>query len=79
MVLAAREMKRDPKNVLLEQFLAWSLTLAPRSLLLNRTEMLATQAKTMSFQPPPWQVQDLSVNRRASSEEKELTYRGLHT
>ena len=45
MVLAAREMKRDPKNVLLEQFLAWSLTLAPHSLLLNRTETLATQAK----------------------------------
>ena len=62
-----------------EPFFARSLTLAPRSLLLNRTEMLATQAKTMSFQSPPWQVQDLSVNRRASSEEKELTYRGLHT
>ena len=45
LVLAAREMKRDPKNVLLEQFLAWSLTLAPLSLLLNRTETLVTQAK----------------------------------
>ena len=32
-VLAAREMKQ------------WSLTLVPRSLLLNRTETLATQAR----------------------------------
>ena len=36
-VLIARETKREP-------FVARSLTLAPRSLLLNRTETLATQA-----------------------------------
>ena len=49
-VLAAREMKREPKNdplpaVLLAPFFAQSLTLVPRSLLLNRKETLATQAK----------------------------------
>ena len=32
--------------LLLAPFFARSLTLVPRSLLLNRTEMLATQAKT---------------------------------
>ena len=31
--------------LLLAPFFAWSLTLVPRSLLLNRTETLATQAK----------------------------------
>ena len=36
-VLTAREMKREP-------FFAPSLTLVPRSLLLNRTETIATQA-----------------------------------
>ena len=36
-VLAAREMKQEP-------FFARPLTLVPRSLLLNRTETLATQA-----------------------------------
>ena len=35
--LTEREMKREP-------FVARSLTLVPRSLLLNRTETLATQA-----------------------------------
>ena len=39
-VLAAREMKREP-------FLGPSLTLVPRSLLLNRTETLATQATSI--------------------------------
>ena len=34
-VLTVREMRREP-------FFAWSLTLVPRSLLLNRTETLAT-------------------------------------
>ena len=63
-VLAAREMKHDPKNesggrgrgmfpsflphplraLLLTPFFAQSLTIVPRSLLLNRTETLATQA-----------------------------------
>ena len=37
MVLTAREVKREP-------CFARSLTLVPRSLLLNRTETLATQA-----------------------------------
>ena len=37
MVLTAREVKREPS-------FARSLTLVPRSLLLNRTETLATQA-----------------------------------
>ena len=56
-VLAARETKREPKNdegreggegrkplpaLLLAPFFARSLTLVPRSLLLNRTEMLTT-------------------------------------
>ena len=40
--MAAREMKREPKNA---PFFARSLTLVPRSLLLNRTETLATQAR----------------------------------
>ena len=55
-VLTAREMKREPKNerggetltpnpaLLLAPFFARSLTLVPRSLLLNRTETLATKA-----------------------------------
>ena len=61
-VLAAREMKQEPKNesggrgrgrgrketplpaLLLTPFFARSLTLVPRSLLLNRTETLASQA-----------------------------------
>ena len=33
--------------LLLAPFFAWSLTLVPRSLLLNRTETLATQARFM--------------------------------
>ena len=46
-VLAAKEMKREPKTLLLAPFFAQSaLTLVPRSLLLNRTETLATQATT---------------------------------
>ena len=32
-------------TLLIAPFSAWSLTLVPRSLLLNRTETLATQAK----------------------------------
>ena len=40
-VLAAREMKREP-------FFARSLTLVPRSLLLNLAETLATQANHQS-------------------------------
>ena len=49
-VLTAREMKREPKNdplpaLLLASFFARSLTLVSHSLLLNRTETLATQAK----------------------------------
>ena len=44
--MAAREMKQEPKN-LLAPFFARSLTLVPRSLLLNRTETLATQAMTL--------------------------------
>ena len=49
-VLAAREMKQEPKTesggaLLLTPFFARSLTLAPRSLLLNRAETLATQAR----------------------------------
>ena len=43
-VLTAREMRREPKNLLVP-FFARSLTLVPRSLLLNRTETLVTQAK----------------------------------
>ena len=62
-VLAAREIKQEPKNesggrgrevsflsspplpaLLLAPFFARSLTLVPRSLLLNRMETLATQA-----------------------------------
>ena len=48
-VLTARKMKREPKNdplptLLLAPFFARSLTLVPHSLLLNRTETLATQA-----------------------------------
>ena len=39
-VLATREMKQEP-------FFAQSLTLVPRSLLLNRTETLSTQAKAV--------------------------------
>ena len=50
--MAAREMKQEPKNestpsplfYLITPFFARSLTLVPRSLLLNRTETLATQA-----------------------------------
>ena len=42
-VLTEREMKRVPA-LLLAPFVARSLTLVPRSLLLNRTETLATQA-----------------------------------
>ena len=46
-VLAAKEMKREPKTLLLEPFFTQSaLTLVPRSLLLNRKETLATQATT---------------------------------
>ena len=37
---------------LLAPFFAWSLTLVPRSLLLNRTETLATQATRIHFRPP---------------------------
>ena len=46
-VLAAREMKQDPPLpvFLLAPFFARSLTLVSRSLLLNRTETLATQAR----------------------------------
>ena len=48
-VLAGREMKQEPKNesgaLLLTPFFARSLTLVPCSLLLHRTETLATQAK----------------------------------
>ena len=40
-VLTEREMKREPKSAPL---FSWSLTLVPRSFLLNRTETLATQA-----------------------------------
>ena len=40
-VLAAREMKREPA-LLLAPFFVQSLTLVSRSLLLNRTETLAT-------------------------------------
>ena len=52
-VLVAREMKQEPKNesggaLLLTPFFAQSLTLVPRSLLLNRTETFATQASTSS-------------------------------
>ena len=47
-VLAAREMKQEPNNesgaLLLALFFARCLTLVPRSLLLNRTETLATLA-----------------------------------
>ena len=43
--LPAREMKREPlPALLLAPFFAQSLILVPRSLLLNRTETLATQA-----------------------------------
>ena len=41
MVLTAREMKGEPKSAPL---FPRSLTLVPRSFLLNRTETLATQA-----------------------------------
>ena len=37
---------------LLAPFFAWSLTLVPRSLLLNRTETLATQATRIHLRPP---------------------------
>ena len=48
-VLAAREMKREPKKKKkLAPFFAQSLTLVPRSWLLNRTETLATQASFLS-------------------------------
>ena len=48
--LAVQEMKRDPKREpppprLLAPFFVRSLTLAPRSLLRNSTETLATQAR----------------------------------
>ena len=47
-VLTAREMKRElpptSPSLLLAPFLARSLTLVPRSLLIDRTETLATQA-----------------------------------
>ena len=46
-VLTAREMKREPKSdpaLLLAPLFSRSLTLVPRSFLLNRTETLATQA-----------------------------------
>ena len=43
-VLTAREVRREPKNLLVP-FFARSLTLVPRSLLLNHTETLVTQAK----------------------------------
>ena len=51
-VLIAREIKREPKNERggKAPFLARSLTLVPRSLLLNRTETLATQATSLSKQ-----------------------------
>ena len=46
--LAVQEMKREPKRAtpsrLLASFFVRSLTLAPRSLLRNSTETLATQA-----------------------------------
>ena len=44
--LTEREMKREPNlpAILLAPFVARSLTLVPRSFLLNRTETLATQA-----------------------------------
>ena len=57
-VLTAREMKGEPKNeregrkphplpaLFIAPFCARSLTLVPRSLLLNRTETLATQARS---------------------------------
>ena len=38
--------------LLLAPFFAWSLTLVPCSLLLNRTETLATQATRIHFRPP---------------------------
>ena len=43
-VLTAREMKREQKN-----FSRGLLTLVPHSLLLNRTETLATQATCSNF------------------------------
>ena len=40
-------MNRDLLALLLAPFVAQSLTLVPRSLLLNRTETLATQARAV--------------------------------
>ena len=48
--MIAREIKREPKKVL-APFFAWSLTLVSLSLLLNRTETLATQAMTWPCTP----------------------------
>ena len=59
-VLAAREMKQEPKKtlpaLLLGSFFARSLTLVPRSLLLNRTETLATQATRHAKEGHCWRV-----------------------
>ena len=46
-ILTAREMKREP-------FFARSLTLVPRSSLLNRTETLATQARQSGSRGGPY-------------------------
>ena len=43
-VLAAREIKQEPKNESTYVIFERSLTIVPRSLLLNRTETLTTQA-----------------------------------
>ena len=67
-VLAVLRMERQPKNegeevegkegqpppaLLLAPFFACSLTLVPRSLLRNRTEMLATQATCLCIAECP--------------------------
>ena len=45
--LVSKQRKTEERDFgILAPFFAWSLTLVPRSLLLNRTETLATQAST---------------------------------
>ena len=69
-------MKRNPKvlshplpALLLAPFVARSLTLVPRSLLLNRTETLATQARFKVLQSSS-KIEDISRKAKLFSRER---------
>ena len=58
----ARNEMRPLSSLLLVQFFARSLTLVPRSLLLNRTETLATQATTREMTEIVQRVNEMALN-----------------